>query len=549
MQAGGAWFTLVGIEAVPIEVQVSADGGYPQTTIVGLPDTAVRESLDRVNAAFRAAGFGTPDKRITVNLAPAELRKEGSALDLAIALGMLAALARIPAENLRGIHVAGELSLDGRVRPVRGALAMALALSRCGGRTLVVPRENVVEAASVPGGRVAAADSLDAAVQRLRAGRWIGEDGGAGEPIPADARVIGDSSPVFPDLAEIRGQAAARRALEIAAAGGHNLLLFGPPGAGKTLLAQRLPTILPPLSRDEALEATLVHSVAGLLPPGSGLLNRRPFRAPHHTITAPGLVGGRAVPRPGEVSLAHGGVLFLDEMPEFRSAVLNLLRQPVEDGTVRIVRAGRTVEFPCRFMLVGAMNPCMCGFLGHPRRPCRCTPHQVRVYRNRLSGPLLDRIDMHVEVPVVTARELTRGVRRGRAAAADPAVDLTARSTVRSMATRKIAVDAEPESSASVRARVIAARRVQVQRFAGESIHCNAQMGIKEIERYCRVDDATRALLHKAMETRSMSARAVHRVLRVARTIADLAGADEIALEQVAEAVQYQTLDRAGESG
>lgn len=393
MQARVESFTLVGIEAVPVEVQVSVDNGYPVTTIVGLAGKAIRESLDRITAAFHGAGFGTPDRRVTVNLAPAELPKEGSALDLAIALGMLAALGVFPAGALDGIAVAGELSLNGEVRPVRGALAMAIAAARRRRKAFLLPAGNLAEAREVERLDSFPVRSLVKTVDRLREGRWeAGTGRGAGRPAsdscldrsggrdPGDGEALMDTddprgdaglrhigglaspgengSPGGePDLADIRGQAAAKRALEVAAAGGHSLLLSGPPGAGKTLLAQRLSGILPPLGREEALEVTLVHSVAGLLRPGSGLVRARPFRAPHHTVSGPGLVGGGAVPRPGEVSLAHGGVLFLDEMPEFRAQVLNLLRQPLEEGTVQVVRVGRTVSFPCRFMLVGAMNP------------------------------------------------------------------------------------------------------------------------------------------------------------------------------------------------
>ena len=364
MQARVESFTLVGIEAVPVEVQVSVDNGYPITTIVGLAGKAIRESLDRITAAFHGAGFGTPDRRVTVNLAPAELPKEGSALDLAIALGILAALGIFPASALEGIAVAGELSLDGEVRPVRGALAMALAASRRCRKVLLLPAGNLAEAREVERLVALPVRSLVETVERLREGRWEKDiDWGATRPASgtwSEPAVPPGPASHEPDFAEIRGQTAAKRALEVAAAGGHNLLLSGPPGAGKTLLAQRLSGILPPLGREESLEVTLVHSVAGLLRPGSGLVRSRPFRAPHHTVSGPGLVGGGAVPRPGEVSLAHGGVLFLDEMPEFRAQVLNLLRQPLEEGTVRVVRVGRTVSFPCRFMLVGAMNPCGC---------------------------------------------------------------------------------------------------------------------------------------------------------------------------------------------
>ncbi len=517
MQARVDSFTLSGIEAVPIEVQVSVDNGYPITTIVGLAGKAIRESLDRITAAFHGAGFGTPDRRVTVNLAPAELPKEGSALDLAIALGMLAALGIIRAEALAGLTVAGELSLDGEVRPVRGALAMALTTARLRRRALLLPAGNVAEAREVERLDVFAVRSLIETVERLRNGGWGKDEVGLpGRPLPVSRLPSADPEP---DFAEIRGQEAAKRALEVAAAGGHNVLLSGPPGAGKTLLAQRLSGILPPLGHEESLEVTLVHSVAGLLPPGSGRMRARPFRAPHHTVSGPGLVGGGAIPRPGEVSLAHGGVLFLDEMPEFRAQVLNLLRQPLEEGTVRVVRVGRTVSFPCRFMLVGAMNPCPCGFLGHPRKPCKCTPHQIRVYKSRISGPLMDRMDMHVEVPAVSARVITAPGASGE------------------------------ESSAAIRQRVEAARRVQRRRLRTyPTCTCNAQMGIRELAELCQVDEATRAFLQKAIESLSLSARAAHRSLRVARTIADLGVSDRIQLEHVAEAVQYQAFERSGSS-
>jgi magnesium chelatase family protein len=551
MQARVESFTLVGIEAVPVEVQVSVDNGYPVTTIVGLAGKAIRESLDRITAAFHGAGFGTPDRRVTVNLAPAELPKEGSALDLAIALGMLAALGVFPAGALDGIAVAGELSLDGEVRPVRGALAMALAASRLRRRALLLPAGNLAEAREVE--RLAAfpVRSLVETVDRLREGRWENEiDRDASRPVSATGpEPAGPPGPPShePDFADIRGQAAAKRALEVAAAGGHNLLLSGPPGAGKTLLAQRLSGILPPLAREESLEVTLVHSVAGLLRPGAGLVQARPFRAPHHTVSGPGLVGGGAVPRPGEVSLAHGGVLFLDEMPEFRAQVLNLLRQPLEEGTVRVVRVGRTVSFPCRFMLVGAMNPCPCGFLGHPRKPCKCTPRQVQLYRARLSGPLLDRIDMHVEVPAVTARELLRTPRHG--ASSPVGRERTSCEGAASPDRAERHHDSTPSSddSATIRQRVGDAREIQQRRFVDRPrVRANADMGLADLGAYCRLGLESTALLQKAVESFSLSARAAHRCLRVARTIADLHGTEEIALEHVAEAVQYQVLERPG---
>jgi magnesium chelatase family protein len=360
MQAVVDTFTLCGIEALPVEVQVSVDPGYPTTTIVGLPDKAVKESLDRIFAAYHSSGFSRPDRRVTVNLAPAELRKEGSSFDLAIALGILAALQVVPPAGLAGLPVAGELALNGEVRPVRGALAMALAASRLGRRRLLLPPENAAEASDVPGLEIRALRTLADAVARFRDGLWDAPGAmPATAAVDVDVRAAPDTEDGA-DFAEVRGQAAAKRALEVSAAGGHNLLMVGTPGTGKTLLAQRLPTILPTLSRAEAQEVTLVHSVAGLLHPGVARIRQRPFRAPHHTVTGPGLVGGGAIPKPGEISLAHCGVLFLDEMAEFRPQVLNLLRQPLEDGWVRLVRSGRVVTFPSRFMLVGAMNPWSC---------------------------------------------------------------------------------------------------------------------------------------------------------------------------------------------
>ncbi len=509
-------YTLSGIEAVPVEVEVSVEPGYPRTAIVGLPDKAVKESLDRIFAAFHASGYTPPREHVTVSLAPAELRKEGSGFDLPIALGILSVLGHVPPADLALGPVAGELSLSSEIRPVRGALAMALAAGRRGRRRVILPAGNWAEAANVPGVKVIPVQTLAGTVEGLCYGRWGADPSWREQCSPA----AGEELPVL-DFDQVRGQKAAKRALEITAAGGHNLLLIGPPGSGKSLLAQRLPGILPGLSPEESLEATLIHSVAGILPAGLDRIRSRPLRAPHHTVTGPGLVGGGAVPRPGEISLAHCGVLFLDEMPEFRPPVLNLLRQPLEEGWVQLVRVGRCVRFPSRFVLVGAMNPCPCGFLGHPRKPCRCTPRQVLVYRARLSGPLLDRIDLHIEVPAVPARELIR--RNGKGV---------------------------EDSSAVMRERVEVARERQRVRFIeSPGIHCNAQMGIAHLQRWCPLGESGQAFLQQAMERLSLSARAAHRSLRVARTVADLAGSGEIALAHLEEAVQYQALESVARAG
>lgn len=507
-------FALSGIDALPVEVQVAAESGYPSIALVGLPDTAVRESRERIQAAFKGLDAKLNERRFTVNLAPAELRKEGASFDLPIALGLLVALKKLRPERLSGLAMAGELALDGSIRPIRGALAHAIGARRLGCRGLIVPAQNVDETVGVGELLIFPARSLPELVQQLANGELkpaVTTDA----PLECTTDVAGEESV---DLRWVRGQAAARRALEIAAAGAHNLLLVGPPGAGKTLLARCLPGILPPLNREESLEVTLVHSVAGRLPPGTACLRSRPFRAPHHTITGPGLVGGGLVPRPGEVSLAHYGVLFLDEMPEFRPEVLNLLRQPVEEGALTLVRLQRSVRIPCRFMLVGAMNPCPCGHLGDPRRGCRCTEAQIKRYQGRISRPLLDRIDLQAQVPTLSAREITR---------AEPAGG---------------------ESSSEVRARVTQARSVQTARFAGRAkLYANAQMTIDDLERDCPLGAAVRALLQSAMDRLGLSARAAHRAIRVARTIADLAGSEEIGAPHLAEAVSYRGFDTSGD--
>ncbi len=496
--------SLQGIEAAPVMVEVDVTSGLPSFTTVGLPDSAVRESRDRVRAAINNAGFEFPAERITVNLAPADVRKEGAAFDLPMAVGVLAATGLVKPERLDRALLVGELSLDGRVCPVRGVLPTALACRRGGYAPLVVPAENAAEAAVVGGLHVMPVHTLHDAIDYLNGEREA--------PAPSfDAgRWLVAPAPDAVDFSDVRGHAHAKRALEIAAAGGHNVIMIGPPGAGKTMLARRLPGILPPLTLDEAIEASMVWSVSGLLPAERGLVTERPFRAPHHTASDAGLIGGGSIPHPGEVSLAHHGVLFMDELPEFSLRVLEALRQPLEEGQVVVSRTAGTAAFPARFQLVGAANPCRRGCASF--RACVCSPAERAHYLSRLSRPLLDRIDLHLEIPAVAYAQLSS--------------------------------TATEESSSAIRERVMIARARQAQRFAGSDVRTNARMSGRQARRWCAVPAEGATLLGLAVTKLGLSARGHDRILKVARTIADLAGAESIAAEHVSEAIQYRGLDR-----
>jgi magnesium chelatase family protein len=497
-----------GVDAYIVNVEVDFGRGLPCMNVVGLPENAVREGRERVTAALANAGFLLPPRRITVNLAPADIPKTGSAYDLPLALGLLSAAGALRAGSLDGTCVVGELGLDGSVRPVRGVLPIAARCREEGIRTLLCPVHNAAEACVIDGIEVLAVPTLAAAMRHLRGGPPLTSARTGSRPRPA-AHSSADL-----DFADVKGQETAKRALEIAAAGRHNVLMIGPPGSGKSMLARRLPGVLPPLAYAEAIEATKIYSVAGGLRPGQGLVGERPFRAPHHTVSDAGLVGGGSPPRPGEVSLAHAGVLFLDELPEFRRSSLEALRQPLEDGLVQLVRARVSLTYPARFMLIAAMNPCPCGFHGTAPGRCICSPTQVDRYVGRVSGPLLDRIDLHIEVPALTGAGLTAG--------------------------------STGEPSAAVRARVLEARHRQLHRFgAGAAGYSNGDMGARHLREHCGIDPGGERLLKSAVHRLGLSARAYHRVLRVARTVADLAGAERIELPHLAEAVQYRSLDRA----
>ncbi|RZB30212.1 MAG: magnesium chelatase family protein [Desulfobacteraceae bacterium Eth-SRB1] len=497
---------VIGIDAYLVEVEVDIAQGLPTFTTVGLPEASVKESKERVKSAINNSGYTFPDDRITVNLAPANIKKEGTGFDLPIALGILSATGIISRGITSKYLILGELSLDGRIKPVNGTLPMAIAAKDAGYAGIIVPYDNRQEASIVDEIAVLPVKTLSQTVNFFTGFSQI-------EPEKTDISAIFDqdnSSEV--DFSEVMGQEHVKRALEIASAGGHNLIMIGPPGSGKTMLTKRLPTILPPISFDEAIETTKIYSVVGMLSKEQAIVTKRPFRSPHHTISDAGLIGGGHNPRPGEVSMAHNGVLFLDELPEFKKHVLEVLRQPLEDLKVTISRASSTITYPSSFMLIAAMNPCPCGYFSDPKHECRCTYPQIHRYRSKISGPLMDRIDIHVEVPAVPYKDLMG--------------------------------DAQAEPSEDIRKRVTAARAIQSERFRRAKIYCNARMSSRHIKKHCKIDEDSCNLLESAIDKLGFSARAYNRILKISRTIADLEGEPDIRADHISEAIQYRSLDR-----